>query len=171
MEERCKSLLYHLSCITMKDKAARSVKDWEAVWQSLRTSTRPGRTPVHLRASAPLEIPSCLQRIFGVIGEDKVPFLLQFFSPIKGQGMGTGRYVWPPAFVVPGDFADGPDSANLQMTALNAVATLLFAFAKRSVSDLLQTNFKNSLVRQGCNRRRMASGTVFSSALGTAAGF
>ena len=48
VEERWESLLSRLSCITTKDKAARSFKDWETQWQSLCTSTRPGQTPVHL---------------------------------------------------------------------------------------------------------------------------
>ena len=54
-----------------------------------------------------------------------------------GQRTGTGPYVWPPSFVFHVDFADGPDSADLQMMALNAVRTLFFGAAKRSVRDLL----------------------------------
>ena len=92
------------------------------------------QTPVHLRARAPLEIASRLQRLLRLIQEDKVPF----FGLIKGQRMGTGTYVCPPSFVFPVDFADGPDSSHGQMMALNAVHTLFVAPAKRSVSDLLQ---------------------------------
>ena len=58
VEERCESLLSHLSCITTKDKAARSVKDWGAKWRSLRTATRPGRTSVHLRAAPHSRLPA-----------------------------------------------------------------------------------------------------------------
>ena len=50
VDECCKSLLSRLSCITTKDKAARSVKDWQAEWQSLRTSSaRVYKTITHPR--------------------------------------------------------------------------------------------------------------------------
>ena len=100
---------------------------------------------MHLGAGAPLEIASRLQRILRLIQQDKVPC----FGLIKGQRTGTGTYVWPPAFVFPGDFAHGSDSANLQMMALNAVHTLFFAPAKKSVSDLLQREDQGLAVQAG----------------------
>ena len=57
--------------------------------------------------------------------------------------------MWPPAFVFPGDFADGSDSANLQMTALNAVLTLFFAPAKKSVPDVLPREVQGLAVQAG----------------------
>ena len=74
---------------------------------------------------------------------------MPYFGLIRGQGTGKGTYVRPPAFVFPGDFANGPDSANLQMTALNAVHTLFFAPAKRSLSDALQTEVQGLTVQAG----------------------
>ena len=98
---------------------------------------------MHLRALAPLA--SRLQRLLRLMEENKVPF----FGLIKGQCTGTGTSVWPPSFVFPVDFADGPDSANLQVMALNALHTLLFAPAKRSVSGLLQRKVQGLAVQPG----------------------
>ena len=74
---------------------------------------------------------------------------MPFFRLIKGQRTGTRTYVWPPAFVFPGDFADGSDSAHLPMTALNAVHTLFFRPVKNSVSDLLQREVQGLAVQTG----------------------
>ena len=80
-----------------------------------------------------------------LIQEDEVPLS----GLIKGQGTGTGTYVWPPAFVFPGDLADGSNSANLQIMELNAVHTLFFAPAKKSVPDLLQREVQGLAVQAG----------------------
>ena len=68
---------------------------------------------------------------------------------IKGQRMGTGTYVWQPSFVFPVHFADCPDSAKLQMTALSAMHTLFFAAARRSASDLMQREVQGLAVQAG----------------------
>ena len=96
---------------------------------------------------------------------------MPFCSLIKGQRTGTGTYVWRPALVFPVDFADGSDSANPQMTAPNAVHTLFFAAAKKSVSDLLQREVQGLAVQAGVQQEALAGGLILSSALGTASRF
>ena len=60
--------------------------------------------------------------------------------------------MWPPAFVLAVGFADGSDSATLQMTAVNAVHALFFAPKKKSVSDLLQRKVQRLAVQAGLQK-------------------